>query len=47
MLAVELASEHGAETSTLARILRVDPRQVRDLLGVVDQRPILRLVSND
>ncbi|OLT38999.1 peptidase [Saccharomonospora sp. CUA-673] len=43
--AAELAAEHGAGTSILADSLKITPHQVRDLLGEVDQRPVLRLVG--
>lgn len=43
--AAELAADHGAGVSSLAETLKISPRQVRDLLGQADQRPVLRLVS--
>lgn len=42
--AAELAEDHGAGVPALAGALKISPRQVRDLLGEVDQRPVLRLV---
>ena len=44
--AAELAADNGAGLSTLAEILKVGPAQVRDLLGEIDQRPLLRLVGD-
>lgn len=44
--AAELASEHGAGVPALAEALKISPRQVRDLLGQSDQRPVLRLVTD-
>lgn len=43
--AAELAANHGTAASTLAGALKVSPGLVRDLLGDVDQRPVLRLVD--
>ena len=43
--AVDLASDHGAGVPALAEALKLRPAQVRDLLGVADQRPVLRLVG--
>lgn len=43
--ATELAADHGAGVPALAEALKIGPRQVRDLLGEVDQRPMLRLVG--
>ena len=43
--AAELAGDHGAGISTLAEALKISPRQVRDLLGDVDQRPVLRIID--
>jgi Zn-dependent peptidase ImmA (M78 family)/transcriptional regulator with XRE-family HTH domain len=45
--AAELAGNHGAGIPALAEELRINPTQVRDLLGEVDQRPVLRLVSDE
>jgi Zn-dependent peptidase ImmA (M78 family)/transcriptional regulator with XRE-family HTH domain len=42
--AAELAGNHGVGIPALAEVLRISPRQVRDLLGDVDKRPVLRLV---
>ncbi|GFZ78067.1 XRE family transcriptional regulator [Nesterenkonia alkaliphila] len=44
--AVELAGEHGAGVPALAEVLKISPRQVRDLLGEPDPRPVLRLVTD-
>lgn len=44
--AAELAGDHGAGISTLAEALKISPRQVRDLLGDVDQRPVLRIIDD-
>lgn len=43
--AAELASDHGVGVPVLAEILKLSAVQVRDLLGEVDQRPVLRLVE--
>ncbi|MGL5829216.1 MAG: peptidase, partial [Angustibacter sp.] len=40
-----LAEQHGAPVSALADTLKLNPAQVRDLLGEGDQRPALRLVG--
>lgn len=45
--AAQLAEDHGAGVPTLADTLKLSPAQVRDLLGEVDQRPVLRLVGNE
>lgn len=45
--AAELAGEHGAGVPVLAEALKIRTREVRDLLGVADERPVLRLVSNE
>ncbi|HEY5852885.1 MAG TPA: XRE family transcriptional regulator [Aldersonia sp.] len=45
--AAELAGDHGAGVPALAEALRISPRQVRDLLGEADQRPVLRLVGDE
>lgn len=45
--AAELADDHGAGLSVLAHALKLSPAKLRDLLGDVDQRPVLRLVGND
>lgn len=45
--AAELAGNHGAGIPALAEALRISPRQVRDLLGEIDQRPVLRLVGDE
>lgn len=44
--AAELAADHGAGVPALAAVLKLSPRQVRDLLGDVDQRPVLKLVDD-
>lgn len=44
--AAELAAEHGGGIPALAEALRISPGQVRDLLGEVDRRPVLRLVGD-
>lgn len=43
-MAADLAAQRGAGVTALSEALKISPRQVRDLLGEVDQRPILRLV---
>ncbi|GGS53746.1 helix-turn-helix domain-containing protein [Actinokineospora fastidiosa] len=43
--AADLASEHGVGVPVLAEVLKLSVAQVRDLLGNVDQRPVLRLVG--
>jgi Zn-dependent peptidase ImmA (M78 family)/transcriptional regulator with XRE-family HTH domain len=43
--AAELASDHGTAVPALAEVLKVSPGLIRDLLGQVDQRPVLRLVD--
>lgn len=43
--AADLAANYGAGAPVLAEALKISPRQVRDLLGEVDQRPVLRLIS--
>ncbi|SEB90595.1 Zn-dependent peptidase ImmA, M78 family [Rhodococcus pyridinivorans] len=45
--AAALAADHGAGVPVLAEVLKISPRQVRDLIGVVDQRPTLRLVAGE
>lgn len=45
--AAELAADHGAGVPVLAEILKLSPGQVRDLLGELDQRPMLRLVGDE
>ncbi|MBU2075215.1 MAG: hypothetical protein KJ938_12340, partial [Actinobacteria bacterium] len=45
--AAELAGTNGAGVPALAEILKVSPTQVRDLLGEIDQRPVLRLVGDE
>jgi Zn-dependent peptidase ImmA (M78 family)/transcriptional regulator with XRE-family HTH domain len=42
--AADLAAAHSAGVPALAEALKISPRQVRDLLGEADQRPVLRLV---
>lgn len=44
--AAELATDHGGGVPALAEVLKLSPRQVRDLLGEADQRPVLRLVAD-
>lgn len=44
--AAELAGDHGAGVPALAEALKVSPGQIRDLLGDVDERPVLRLVGD-
>lgn len=44
--AAELSSDHGGGVVALAEVLKIGPAQVRDLLGEVDQRPVLRLVES-
>lgn len=44
--AADLAGDHGAGVPVLAEALKISPKQVRNLLGEVDQRPTLRLVSD-
>ena len=45
--AAELAAGQGAGIPVLAEMLKLSPGQVRDLLGEVDQRPVLRLVEEE
>lgn len=45
--AAELASDHGVGIPTLAEIVKVSSDQVHDLLGEVNERPVLRLVSDE
>lgn len=45
--AAELAADHGAPIPTLAETLKISPRQVRDLVGDNDHRPVLRLMDNE
>lgn len=45
--AAELAGDHGAPLSVLAASLKLRPAQVRELLGVADERPALRLVGSE
>lgn len=45
--AADLAGDHGAPVPVLAESLKISPSQVRDLLGEVDERPVLRLVGSD
>lgn len=44
--AAELAGDVGAGVPALAEALKLNAAQVRDLLGEVDQRPVLRLVRD-
>lgn len=44
--AADLAAEYGASTPSLAETLKINPHQVRDLLGEKDRRPALRLVDD-
>lgn len=43
--AAELATAHGTNVPALAEILRLPAPQVRDLLGEMDTRPVLRLLD--
>lgn len=43
--AAELAAKHGVTVPAIAEALRLPPAQVRGLLGVADQRPVLRIVG--
>ncbi|WP_231587688.1 ImmA/IrrE family metallo-endopeptidase [Corynebacterium comes] len=45
--AADLARDHGAGIPALAEALKINPKQVRNLLGEADQRPVLRLVNNE
>ncbi|MEU4361970.1 XRE family transcriptional regulator [Promicromonospora sp. NPDC023987] len=45
--ASDLAADYGAGVPALAEALKIGSRQVRDLLGEVDQRPVLRLVRDE
>ncbi|TWP33004.1 helix-turn-helix domain-containing protein [Leekyejoonella antrihumi] len=45
--AAELAADHGAGVPALAEALKLHPTQVRDLLGEIDQRPVLRLIGDE
>ncbi|SDB94909.1 Zn-dependent peptidase ImmA, M78 family [Raineyella antarctica] len=45
--AVDLAADHGGGVPALAEVLKLNPGQVRDLLGEADQRPVLRLVRDE
>jgi hypothetical protein len=45
--AAELASDHGAGVPALAEALKFSAAQVRDLLGDVDQCPILQIVGSE
>lgn len=45
--AAALAGDHGTGVPALAETLRISPRQVRDLLGDADPRPVLRLVLDE
>jgi len=42
--AAELAGDHGGGVPALADVLKLSTSQVRDLLGMADQRPVLRIV---
>lgn len=42
--AAELAGEYGTNVSVLAETLKVSSRQIRDLIGDVEERPVLQLV---
>lgn len=44
--AAALAADHGAAIPNLAETLRINSGEVGNLLGEVDHRPVLRLVSN-
>jgi Zn-dependent peptidase ImmA (M78 family)/transcriptional regulator with XRE-family HTH domain len=44
--AAGLAEDAGAAAPVLAEALRLNTADVRDLLGAVDQRPVLRLISS-
>lgn len=43
--AADLAADHDVGVPALAEALKIGPRQLRDLLGEADQRPVLRLVQ--
>lgn len=45
--AAELAGDHGGGVPMLADVLKIGTSQVRDLIGIQEQRPVLRLVGND
>lgn len=45
--AADLAGDYGASIPVLAESLRISSAQVRDLLGVADERPVLRLVRSE
>lgn len=45
--AAELAGTNGTGVPALAEILKVSPAQVRDLLGEIDRRSVLRLVGDE
>ena len=45
--AAQLAGDHGAGVHALAEALKLNPAQVRDLLGDTDERPMLRLVGDE
>ena len=42
--AAELAGDNGAGIPALADVLKLSTSQVRDLIGMADQRPVLRIV---
>lgn len=44
--AAELAGNHGGGIPVLAEALRISPRLIRDLLGEIDERPVLHLVGD-
>jgi len=45
--AVELVEQHGVTISSLADQLMWKPTYLRQMLGVPNERPVLRLISND
>ncbi|MDR6267782.1 XRE family transcriptional regulator [Arthrobacter russicus] len=45
--AVALAGDYGVGVPELAEILKLNIPQVQDLLGMPDQRPVLRLIDHD
>ena len=45
--AADLAGDNGAPVPVLADALKISSAQIRDLLGVTDPRPVLRLVDGN